>query len=99
LSLDEHTSVPDVLVIGTETLDRLNNQEKQWLQEAVQDSKKAQRILWDQSEKHCLAEAQKSGVEVIYPDKKPFQEATKKIVTEFENDELLGPLIKSIQNN
>lgn len=99
LSIDEHTSVPDVLVIGTETLARLDDQEKIWLQEAVQDSKIAQRKLWDESEKSCLALAQESGVKVSYPNKEPFQKATKNLVEEFKGDPLLGALIQSIQNN
>ena len=99
LSIDEHTSVPDVLVIGTGTLDRLNEQEKKWLEEAVQDSKIAQRKLWEESEKECLDKAIKSGVKVNYPTKESFQEATKELVKEFEKDPLLGGLIHSIQNN
>jgi tripartite ATP-independent transporter DctP family solute receptor len=99
LSIDEHTSVPDVLVIGTGTLARLDDQEKKWLQEAVQESKEAQRILWDESEKYCLAEAEKSGVTVVYPEKEPFQKATESLVEEFKNDPLLGKLIIDIQNN
>lgn len=99
LSIDEHTSVPDVLVIGTETLNRLNEQEQQWLREAVQESKIAQRKLWDASVAECLAKAKESGVKVIYPEKEAFQEATKTLREEFEKDPLLGPLVKSIQNN
>ncbi|WP_124980219.1 TRAP transporter substrate-binding protein [Nonlabens xiamenensis] len=97
LSLDEHTSVPDVLVIGTGTLSRLNEKELQWLEAAVQDSKILQRKLWDDSEKECLALAKESGVQVAYPDKKPFQEATKGLVEEYKKDPLLGDLIRSIQ--
>ncbi|PQJ30588.1 C4-dicarboxylate ABC transporter substrate-binding protein [Nonlabens arenilitoris] len=99
LSLDEHTSVPDVLVIGTETLKRLSDQEKKWLNQAVEESKIAQRKLWEQSEKECLEKAVESGVQVFYPDKKPFQDATVELVNEFKKDPLLGALIQSIQNN
>lgn len=99
LSIDEHTSVPDVLVIGTGTLDRLTDQEKVWLREAVQDSKVAQRKLWDNSEQECLRLAQESGVKVFYPEKAPFQEATKELIKKFKTDPILGDLIESIQSN
>ncbi|MGB5983043.1 MAG: TRAP transporter substrate-binding protein [Nonlabens sp.] len=99
LSIDEHTCVPDVLVIGTETLKRLDEQEQKWLREAVQDSKIEQRKLWDASVEDCLRKAQESGVKVIYPEKEAFQEATKKLREQFKEDPLLGPLVKSIQNN
>lgn len=99
LSLDEHTSVPDVLVIGTEALSRLSEQEKKWLNQAVEESKIEQRKLWEASEKESLQKAIESGVQVFYPEKKAFQEATKNLVNEFKEDPLLGGLIESIQNN
>jgi len=99
LSIDEHTSVPDVLVIGTETLKRLTDQEKKWLNEAVLESKYAQRDLWDKSEKESLAAAIKSGVKVIYPEKEPFREATAEMLHIFDEDPEMKQLVKSIQDN
>ena len=99
LSLDEHTSIPDVLVIGTGTLDRLTDQEEAWLREAIQESKVIQRKLWEESEQKCLALAVESGVQVSYPDKAPFVKATQGIVQEFKKDPVLGDLIISIQKN
>lgn len=99
LSIDEHTSVPDVLVIGTGTLDRLSEQEKKWLNEAVEESKYAQRILWDKSEKESLELAQKSGVKVNYPDKKSFQIATKELLKTFDDDPKMKALVQSILDN
>ncbi len=99
LSIDEHTSVPDVLVIGTEALSRLSDQEKKWLNQAVEESKVAQRKLWEASEKESLQKAIESGVQVFYPEKEPFQEATENLLNEFKEDPLLGELIESIQNN
>lgn len=99
LSIDEHTSVPDVLVIGTEALSRLSDQEKKWLNQAVEESKVAQRKLWEASEKESLQKAIESGVQVFYPEKEPFQEATENLLNKFKEDPLLGELIESIQNN
>lgn len=99
LSIDEHTSVPDVLVIGTDALSRLSDQEKKWLNQAVEESKVAQRKLWEASEKESLEKAIESGVQVFYPEKEAFQEATKNLLNEFKEDPLLGELIESIQKN
>jgi len=99
LSIDEHTSVPDVLVIGTETLARLNDQETQWLQEAVLESKAAQRKLWDESEQKSLDAAIESGVKVIYPEKEPFQQATKEMLNIFDDNPKMKQLVQSIQDN
>src|SRR5690554_5273409 len=37
-SLDEHTTIPDVLVISKKVWDSLNSQEKEWLQQAADES-------------------------------------------------------------
>ncbi|KQC34615.1 C4-dicarboxylate ABC transporter substrate-binding protein [Nonlabens sp. YIK11] len=99
LSIDEHTSLPDVLVIGTETLARLTDQEKQWLEEAVQESKKAQRELWEKLEKESLEAVTKSGVKVNYPEKQPFREATKEMLQIFDENPSMKKLVQSIQEN
>ncbi len=99
LSIDEHTSVPDVLVIGTETLARLNDQEKKWLRAAVEESKNAQRILWEAAETESLKMVKESGVQVNYPDKSHFQLATKELLNTFNNDPKMKALVQSIIEN
>jgi len=96
-TINEHTSVPDVLLIGLETWDRLNAQEREWLKEAVIESTKAQRKLWAASEKESLEKVKAAGVKVYYPDKTPFQEKTKDMVEMFKDDEKMMALIKSIK--
>mgnify|MGYP003630599515 CR=1 FL=1 len=97
-SLDEHTSVPDVLLIGTDTWNRLNEQEKNWLKEAVKVSTIAQRKLWGASETESLEAVKKAGVQIIYPDKIPFEEQTKGILDMFKDDVEMKALIQSIKN-
>lgn len=98
LSIDEHSVVPDVLLIGTDTWGRLNEQEKEWLQAAVDVSTKAQRKLWEASEKESLEAAKASGVTVVYPDKAPFREKTKDIPNIFKDDKAMSSLINAIIN-
>ncbi len=74
-SLDEHTSVPDILLISTHVWEKLDSQQQVWLQEAVDESVARQRQLWQESTANALAEVQKAGVQVIRPDKKPFRDA------------------------
>lgn len=73
-SLDEHTSVPDILIMSTHVWNSLTPQEQEWVQAAVDESVDYQRTLWKEGSEHALAEVQKAGVKVIYPDKTPFQE-------------------------
>lgn len=97
-SLDEHTAVPDVLLIGTDTWSRLNDQEKKWLEAAVKVSTIAQRKLWAASEKESIAAVKAAGVQVFYPEKKPFEEQTKGILEMFNGNEDMKTLITSIKN-
>ena len=75
--LDEHTAVPDILLMSTVVWNNLTEQEQVWLQEAVDESVGVQKILWKEASEHALAEVQKAGVEIIYPDKEPFRNAVK----------------------
>jgi len=97
-SLDEHTAVPDVLLIGTDTWSRLNEQEKEWVKKAVQVSTIAQRKLWATSEKESIAAVKAAGVQVFYPEKKPFEEQTKGILNLFDENEEMKALISAIKN-
>lgn len=76
LSLDEHTMLPDVLLIGTHSWEFLTEQEQAWIQEAADSSAIYQRKIWAEAEVEALRIVQEDGVEVIYPDKTPFMEAT-----------------------
>ncbi len=78
-SLDEHTAIPDILLISTKVWDNLSTQEQQWLQAAVDESVDYQRKLWKESSDHALKMVQEAGVEVIYPDKSNFQEAVQSL--------------------
>jgi len=96
-SLDEHTAVPDVLLIGLETWERLNNQEREWLKAAVNESTRVQRELWADAEKEALTAVKAAGVQVLYPDKKLFVEKTEGIVNLFNNNKGMMDLINAIK--
>jgi tripartite ATP-independent transporter DctP family solute receptor len=97
-SLDEHTAVPDVLLIGTDTWSRLTYQEKEWVKKAVKVSTIAQRKLWAASETASIAAVKEAGVQVVYPEKKPFEEQTKGILQLFDGNKEMKSLITAIKN-
>ena len=76
-TLDEHTVLPDVLLMSTHMWDSLSDQEKKWLGQAVKESVTEQRKLWIESEKKSLDAVKKAGVEIIIPDKTLFSEKSK----------------------
>jgi len=73
-TLDEHTSVPDLLLIGTFAWDALTPQQQAWLRQAVADSVRFQRQLWARDSDAALAAVAAAGVEVIRPDKTAFKQ-------------------------
>ncbi len=96
-SLDEHSAIPDVLIIGTQLWNKLSKQEQQWLQEAVDASVVYQRKLWEQSENEALEAVKKTGVEVVTPDKSKFTEKVKTMFNEYKNDKEVYRLIQQIR--
>lgn len=96
-SLNEHTAVPDILLIGTVAWNNLNTQEQQWLQSAADEAALFQRELWQASERIALEEVQKAGVTVIRPDKTLFSEKTKVILEQYRDDSTIYQLIQKIQ--
>nr|WP_136252040.1 TRAP transporter substrate-binding protein [Ningiella ruwaisensis] len=81
-TLNEHTFVPDVLVISTHVWNSLNEQQQKWVQQAADESRLVQRKLWKEAEALALAEVKAAGVTVTYPDKAPFSQA---VATMFDN--------------
>nr|WP_235817937.1 TRAP transporter substrate-binding protein [Formosa haliotis] len=97
-SLDEHTVLPDVLIVGTHLWDRLSDQEQKWLQEAVNRSVIYQRKLWAEAEAEALEEVQKAGVEIIRPDKTLFSEKVTNIYDGYKDNPDMYSLIQQIKN-
>lgn len=94
-TLDEHSSVPDVLLIGTKYWDKLSDQEKIWIQEAADASSIAEKKYWHDSVEESMKIAKESGVEIIIPDKSLFSEKSKSVLENFEKE---NPEMKSLIN-
>lgn len=95
-SLDEHTSVPDVVVVSTHFWNSLSAQEQKWLQEAADESAVHQRKLWDTSTAESLAAVEKAGVEIIRPDKAAFAAKVADLHKAAQADPIVGPLDRRI---
>ncbi|WP_167964487.1 TRAP transporter substrate-binding protein [Saonia flava] len=96
--LDEHTTLPDVLVIGTQSWDVLTEQEQNWVKEATDLSVPYQRKLWAESEKEALDAVIEAGVEVIKPDKNKFMDKVDGIFDAYKDDEEFYEIIQRIRN-
>ncbi|NCP63062.1 MAG: TRAP transporter substrate-binding protein [Paraglaciecola sp.] len=94
-SLDEHTSVPDVMLCSLAVWNSLTEQQQGWLSQAMQDSVEYQKQLWQQASDEALAAVKAAGVEVIYPDKQLFRDAVKEFHQSFA-DTPVGQLMLQI---
>jgi tripartite ATP-independent transporter DctP family solute receptor len=96
LSLDEHTAVPDILLISSRVWQSLTEQQQQWLQAAVDDSVAYQRKLWQESTEESLAAVKAAGIEIFHPDKAPFMAAVAGMKASYDGTEI-GDLIHAIE--
>ena len=97
-SLNEHTTIPDVLVIGVKIWEKLTAQEREWVQQAANESALLQRKLWAESEKESLEKMQKEGVEINYPDKEPFIQKVQPLLESYQTQPDIYSFIEKIQN-
>ena len=97
-TLDEHTTLPDVLVSGSYFWDGLKEKQKKWLEEAIKISVDYQRKLWAESESYSLNELKKSGVEIVYPDKSEFEKMVKPVYDYYKTNNEMHNLINQIKN-
>lgn len=93
--LDEHTSIPDIILISGPIWDGLTEQEKVWLQQAADESSVYQRQLWKEATDEALAAVLEAGVEVIKPNKAPFKASVAHMYE--DNTESVKQLIAQIQ--
>ena len=98
-TLDEHSSVPDVLLIGTKFWNKLSEEEKIWVQEAADESAQAQKKFWNESVKESMEIVKAAGVEVIIPEKSLFAEKSKSVVEEFVKEfPEMASIVNQIKN-
>jgi len=94
--LDEHTAVPDVILISEKIWQGLTPTQQGWVNSAMRDSVVYQKQLWQAATLDALAQVKAHGVEVIIPDKQQFIDAVKPLHQQLEGSEV-GELLQKIQ--
>ncbi|MFQ5603020.1 MAG: TRAP transporter substrate-binding protein [bacterium] len=95
-SLDEHTSVPDVVVINTAVWNQLSERHKNALMAAAEESVAYQRQLWKAFVHESMEKMTAAGLRVFHPDKAPFETLAKQLWQEFDGT-VVGDLAREIQ--
>jgi tripartite ATP-independent transporter DctP family solute receptor len=96
-SLNEHTMVPDVLIVSLKVWEKLSDQEKKWLQQAADDSVPVERELWKESTEESLRLVEEAGVTINRPDKEPFAQKVTPLIESYRSNPRLYDLITRIK--
>ena len=96
-TLDEHTAVPDVVLVSTVLWNDLTQEQRAWLREAAIESAEYQRGLWAASVEESLAALRAAGVEIVEPDKAPFSEKVAPMYDTYRGNAVVYDLIQRIQ--
>ena len=94
-SLDEHTMVPDIVLMSKKTWDKLPADVQQMVQEAADESVQYQKKLWKEDTEKALETVQERGVTIYHPEKAPFREKVKPMHESYKGTEV-GELIEEI---
>ncbi|MEJ2050454.1 MAG: TRAP transporter substrate-binding protein [Calditrichota bacterium] len=97
-SLDEHTAVPDVLIISERLWKELTPQEQQIIQEAARESEEYEKELWKDATQTALEQVAEAGVKIIHPDKEPFRKKVEPMYESYRKDPEIYSLIQRIRN-
>ncbi|MBV6645013.1 MAG: TRAP transporter substrate-binding protein [Cyclobacteriaceae bacterium] len=97
-TLNEHTSIPDILLVSEHTWKRLSAEQQSWVQKAASESAIHQRDLWEKSEKEALQAVQDAGVTVVRPNKDLFSGKAKKLHEELIDTPELKSIYEKIQD-
>ncbi len=96
-TLDEHTSVPDVLLMSGVIWDRLNAEHRKVLIQAVRSSVALERELWRKATDDALQQLRLAGVEITQPDSVAFRRGVEDLRAEAAKDPLLEDLLRLIE--
>ncbi|ONF73227.1 C4-dicarboxylate ABC transporter substrate-binding protein [Salmonella enterica subsp. enterica serovar Typhimurium] len=83
-SRDEHTMVPDVLVISTKVLNKLSDKERKALYKAADESMQQMKdVIWPAAEKEAYESMKAMNATVVDIDKSAFKQRVKPLFDEF----------------
>lgn len=94
---DQHTAVPDYLVVSTKAWDKLSDEQRQIITTAAKHSEAYEAKLWNEQVEQSRKDAIAAGAKFIQVDKDAFREALKPLYADFQNDPQRSEWLKKIQ--
>ncbi|MTI16513.1 TRAP transporter substrate-binding protein [Rhodobacteraceae bacterium RKSG542] len=97
VALDQHTSVPDYLVISTATWDALSAEQQEILMKAARKSEDYQRELWDAEVEKSIKLSKEAGATFYEVDKTAFRAALQPLYDDAAADQNKNAWIQRIE--
>jgi len=91
-SLDGHTRIPALVLVGTKAWSQLSPQQQQWLQTAATESAKVQRELWATATQEAREIVEAAGVTVHEVDVRNFAQKVKPMLDLVEDEKVKATL-------
>lgn len=97
-SYDEHTRVPDIVIMNNTVKDRVSSQDYQAILEAAKESTEYEkRVFKDAVEEEKKVATEEYGVQYNTVDNTEFRAAVQPLLEQYENSDVYGPLFKQIR--
>lgn len=97
-SLDEHTRLPDILLMSAKKWNSYPEEVQELIAEVARETSMYQRELWMRMTAEALATLKEKGVEIHRPDKHAFMEKVRPMHERYVGTET-GDLIEAIKNH
>lgn len=97
-SRNEHTRVPDIVLVAASTLNKLNAAEQAIVRQAALDAAKAHNANWQKELDKAEGDAVKMGVTFVDADKPAFRKAVQPMYDDLKTQPVVALLAERIQN-
>lgn len=98
-SEDEHTIIPDVLLISEKSWNKLTPEQQKIVKDAADHSMMSHKDLWTKATQEEIQKAKDTmGVEFVTVDKQPFVDAVKPMHDKALTDPVIGPVVQRIDS-
>ncbi len=95
-TLDEHNTIPGMVMFSEKRWQGLNEQQQAWVQQAMNTTVTYQRALWKADTEVAMNQLKLAGVNIIIPDKAPFQKSVQSFKQSFEGTPV-GDILNRIE--
>lgn len=97
-SMDEHSMIPDFMIISVKAWNKLTPEQQEIVKAASRAATAFHKELWGKAEEDALKiAAEKMGVTIVRPEKQPFIDKVQSIYDNYAKDPVVSDLVAKIR--